>query len=144
MHNGHIYIHINKGMCGLPQSGIIANKLLTKRLAPYGYYQCRHTPGSWRHTYRPTILCLVVDDFIIQYFGQEKANNLINILKNDYDEASLDWDATLYCDITIKWDYRKRTCDMSIPGYIPDLLKYFGHPTPKRPQYTPHKHNAPQ
>ncbi len=29
--NGHIYMEIRKGMYGLPQAGILANKLLTKR-----------------------------------------------------------------------------------------------------------------
>ena len=36
------------------------------------------------------------------------------------------------------------TLNTSMPGYIPDLLKRFGHPTPKIPQYAAHKHNAPQ
>ncbi len=34
--NGYIYMEIRKGMYGLPQSGILANKLLRKRLAPAG------------------------------------------------------------------------------------------------------------
>ena len=131
-------------MYGLPQAGIIVNKLLTKRLAPYSYYQCRHTPGLWRHTNRTTKLCLFVDDFMIQYTGQEHAKHLINILQNYYESVSLDWDATLSCGVTLKWDYRKRTCETSMPGYIPALLKRFGHPTPKRTQYAPHKHNVPQ
>jgi hypothetical protein len=47
--NGNAYVEIRRGMFGLPQAGIIANQLLTKRLQPHGYYQCRHTPGLWRH-----------------------------------------------------------------------------------------------
>jgi hypothetical protein len=46
IHNGHIYMEIHKGMYGLPQASILANNLLTERLAPHGYYQCRHTPVS--------------------------------------------------------------------------------------------------
>ena len=45
VHNGHIYVEIQRGMYGLPQASIIANQLLTKRLEPHGYSQCRHTPG---------------------------------------------------------------------------------------------------
>ncbi len=30
---GYIYIEIQKGMYGLPQAGILANKLITERLA---------------------------------------------------------------------------------------------------------------
>jgi hypothetical protein len=48
-HNGNVYLEVHRGMYGLPQAGIIANQLLTKRLQPHGYYQCRHTPGLWRH-----------------------------------------------------------------------------------------------
>jgi hypothetical protein len=39
IHNGFIYMEIVKGMYGLPQAGILANKLLRKRLAPHGYYE---------------------------------------------------------------------------------------------------------
>ena len=49
--NGHIYVRIEKGMYGLPQAGILANRLLAKRLAKHGYYQVRHTPGLWRHSF---------------------------------------------------------------------------------------------
>ena len=47
VHNRHIYVRIEKGMYGLPQSGILANRLLAKRLSKHGYYQVRHTPGLW-------------------------------------------------------------------------------------------------
>jgi hypothetical protein len=30
VHNGYVYMKIRKGMYGLPQAGILANKLLTK------------------------------------------------------------------------------------------------------------------
>jgi hypothetical protein len=33
-----VYIEICRGMCGLPQAGILANQLLEKRLANKGYY----------------------------------------------------------------------------------------------------------
>jgi hypothetical protein len=36
---------ICKGMYGLPQAGILANKLLKKRLAKHAYYEQPHTPG---------------------------------------------------------------------------------------------------
>ena len=47
--NGCVYIEIQRGMYGLPQAGLLANNQLTERLEPKGYYQCRHTPGLWRH-----------------------------------------------------------------------------------------------
>jgi hypothetical protein len=34
--------------------------LLRKRLLPHGYYECKHTPGLWRHLTRPISFTLVV------------------------------------------------------------------------------------
>ena len=47
--DGYVYIEIGKGMYGLPQAGILANELLRKQLQPFGFYECKHTPGLWRH-----------------------------------------------------------------------------------------------
>jgi hypothetical protein len=44
IHKDYIYVKINKGMYGLPQAGLLANKLLARRLANYGYFQTKHTP----------------------------------------------------------------------------------------------------
>ncbi len=44
-----IYIVANRGMCGLPQSGLIANKLLEKSLNKHGYRQSKLVPGLWHH-----------------------------------------------------------------------------------------------
>ena len=61
--NGFIYLEMRRAVWGLPQAGILANKLLRKRLLPHGYYECNNTPGLWRHTTRPISFTLVVDDF---------------------------------------------------------------------------------
>jgi hypothetical protein len=63
--NGWVYIEIRKGMYGLKQAGLLANQLLQKRLAPFGYYPARHTPGLWLHKTRPTAFSLIVDDFAV-------------------------------------------------------------------------------
>ena len=70
IHNGFIYMEIVRGMYRLPQAGIIANKLLRKRLAPHGYYELPHTPGLWKHVSRPIQFTLAVDDFGIKYTGK--------------------------------------------------------------------------
>ncbi len=49
LHNGYVYMEILKGMYGLPQTGILANKVLTKRLAIHGYEPTAHMPGLWQH-----------------------------------------------------------------------------------------------
>jgi hypothetical protein len=81
VYKGFVYIEICKGMYGLPQAGILANQLLTKRLEPHGYYQCRHTPGLWRHKWRPILFSLVVDDFGIKYVGREHVKHLIDVIE---------------------------------------------------------------
>jgi hypothetical protein len=142
LHNGYIYMTIQKGMYGLPQAGILANKLLTKRLAPHGYYQFRPTPGLWRHKWRPILFSLVVDDFGIQYVGKTHADHLIAAIKEHY-PFSTDWDGTVYCGVNLRWDYKNRTVDLSMPGYVTALLNKYQHPTPTRPQHSPHAWTAP-
>jgi hypothetical protein len=39
--------------------------------------------------------------------------------------------------MTLKWDYNKRICDISIPGYVSNVLSKFQHDSPKHPQHTP-------
>ena len=68
--NGFVYMQIEKGMYGLPQAGILANKLLRKRLAPHGYYEIPHTPGLWKHIHWPIKFTLLVDDFVVKYVGK--------------------------------------------------------------------------
>jgi hypothetical protein len=142
VHNGHIYIEIRRGMYGLPQAGILGNQLLTERLEPHGYYQCRHTPGLWQHKWRPIMFSLVVDDFGVKYVGKEHADHLIASVEKHY-VFSKDWDGQLYCGIQIKWDYHHRTVDLSMPGYIAAMLHKYQHPTNSLPQHAPYKWNEP-
>ena len=64
---GHIYIVADKSMYGLPQAGIITNKLLEKRLKDHGYRQSKLVPGLWMHNTRPVQFTLVVDNFGVKY-----------------------------------------------------------------------------
>ncbi len=91
-------------MYGLPQAGILAQKLLEKRLNTHGYMQNKAIPGLWTHQSRPISFTLVVDDFGIKYVGQEHAMHLISILKEHY-ELSEDWKGTKFIRLTLKWDY---------------------------------------
>jgi hypothetical protein len=117
IHNGYIYCEIRRGMYSLPQAGIIANQLLKKQLAEFGYFELPHTPGLWKHASRPVQFTLVVDDFGIKCVGQDHLNHLIKALKKFY-EVSVDESGSLYCGITLKWDYEKRILDISMP---PDM-----------------------
>jgi hypothetical protein len=130
-------------MYGLPQAGILANKLLEKRLNAHGYFQHRHTPGLWAHRSRPIQFTLVVDDFGVKYVGKEHAEHLITVLQQNY-ETSIDWTGSLYCGITLTWDYEKRTLDIAMPGYVEAALHRFQHSVPTKPQHSPYQATLPQ
>jgi hypothetical protein len=140
--NGWVYIEIRKGMYGLKQAGLLANQLLQTHLAPFGYYPARHTPGLWLHKTRPILFTLVVDDFTVKYVGKQHAEHLRNALLRTY-ELTTDWTATVYSGMTFKWDYNKCTCDMSMPGYVSNVLSKFQHDSPKHPQHTPSRYFTP-
>ncbi len=89
--NGSIYIMATKGMYGLPQAGLIANKLLELRLNKHRYRQSKLVPGLWRHDTRPIQFTLIVDDFGVKYVGKENALHLKHLLKEHY-QLTCDWD----------------------------------------------------
>jgi hypothetical protein len=134
--DGWVYIEIRKDMYGLKQAELLAHQLLQTPLAPFGYYPARHTPGLWLHKTRPISFTLVVDDIAVKYVGKQHAEHLRNALLRTY-ELTTDWTETVYSGMTLKWDYNKRTCDISMPGYVSKVLSKFQHDSPKHPQHTP-------
>jgi hypothetical protein len=128
--DGWVCIEIRKGMYGLKQAGLLASQLLQTRLAPFGYYPARHTPGLWLHKTRPISFTLVVDDFAVKYVGKHHAEHLRNALLRTY-ELTTDWTATVYSGMTLKWDYTTCICDISMPGYVSNVLSKFQHDSPK-------------
>jgi hypothetical protein len=130
-------------MYGLKQAGILTNQLLKKRLKPFGYHPARHTLGLWLHTTKPTAFSLVVDDFAVKYVTDADAHHLRNVLLRNY-EITTDWGGTVYSGITLKWDYDKHTCDISMPRYVNNVLnKLILHDNPKTPHHTPSKYVTP-
>jgi hypothetical protein len=134
--SGWVYLEIRKGMYGLNQAGLLANQLLKKRLKPFGYYPARHTPGLWLQKTKPTAFSLVVDEFAVKYVTKSDANHLRDALLQHY-EITTDWEGTVYSGITLDWDYKKCTCDISMPGYIKNVLNKFQHDASRTPQHTP-------
>ena len=135
--NGFVYLEMRRAVWGLPQAGILANKLLRRRLLPHGYYECPNTPGLWKHEWRPISFTLVVDDFGVKYVGKEHVQHLIRCIKEKY-EVTEDWTGDLYCGITLKWNYEQRWLDISMPGYIKKLLLKYKHRMPTKPQHCPY------
>ena len=61
--NGYVYVDIRRGMYGLPQAGLLFQKLLETRLNAKGYSQNTLVPGLRTHTWRPITFTLCVVDF---------------------------------------------------------------------------------
>ena len=124
--HGFVYVKIVKVMYGLKQAGIIAHKSLVNHLSPFGYDPYCHTPGLWTHETIDTIFTLVLDNFAIKYTALKNAKHLLNALQAKY-TISEDWEAKINTGITLKWDYIKRTVDLSMPGYVTAALLRFRH-----------------
>ena len=137
VHNEFIYIRIDKGMYGLSQAGKIAHDALIQHLASFGHHPTSHTPDLWVHDTKSLSFVLTVDDFGIKYRNISDANHLLASLGKKY-KYSTDWKGSLYCGITLKWDYIKAAVQLSMPGYIATVLQKYQHPTPSKPEHSPH------
>jgi hypothetical protein len=129
-------------MYGLPQAGIIAQNLLTKRHHKAWCRQSKITPGYWHHNWRPISFTLVVDNFGVKYINKEDVEHLASILKQDY-KINIDWEGTQYLDLTLDLDYATHKVNLSMPGYIEKNLVCFGPVLPTKPQMQPHPHRIP-
>ena len=69
---------------GLPQAGILANKKLRWKLAPFGYFEHINTPGLWYHVSRPILSTLAVDDFGVKYVNKDDVDHLVSSIKSTY------------------------------------------------------------
>ncbi len=98
--NGSIYKRSKHNMYGLPQAGLLANKLLEKCLNKHGYWQSKLVPGLWKCNTRPIQFTLVVNDFGMKYVGKEHAEHLKNALKEHY-KVTCDWTGKRYNGITL-------------------------------------------
>jgi hypothetical protein len=132
--DGKVYIEIQKGMYGLPEAGILANELFQRNIAYDGYGPTTHTHGLWTHDTRTISFSLVVDDFGVKYVGREHAEHLMTCIKKKYSISS-DWNGTAYCGLTLDWDYKDRTVELSMPEYIKAALHKYQHPAPARPEH---------
>ena len=113
-------------MYGLPQAGLLAQKLPKKRLAKHSYKQSDVTPGLSTHEWRPIYFSLVVDDFGVKYVGEEHAAHLVAVLKETYD-IEVDEKGEKYVGISLDWDYENGEVHLSMPGYVSEALARFRH-----------------
>ena len=94
------YLELRRAVWGLPQAGILANKRLKRKLAPFGYHECKNTLGLWYHETSSITFTLVVDNFGVKYIDKNDVDHLISSIKSNY-ELTVDWKGNLYCGITL-------------------------------------------
>ena len=111
-------MEIIRGIYGIPQMGILANKLLAQHSYNIGYNQVKRTSVLWQHLWRPISFTLVVDNIGFGYVGQKHADHIMRALSIYYDKIKTDWKGKLYCGITMKRNCTKRYLYILMPGYI--------------------------
>ena len=129
-------------MPGLKQARLIDNDRLTRHLAKFGYTPSSKTPALWKHSTRNISFSLVVDDSGVKYVGKDNSDHLISALRELY-TVSTDWKGTLFCGLTLNWNYTAGWVDVSMPGYVAAALHKFQHPPPTKKQDAPHPWNRP-
>ncbi len=115
-------------MYGLPQTGILANQLLRKRLAKHRYYKVPLTPGLWKHHIQPIQFTFIVDDFGIKYASKKNAEH-----PSTPSKIITKWeligcvDCILESHLKLEWHNKDRYVNISMPGYIKKQLQKYEH-----------------
>jgi hypothetical protein len=135
--NGYVHLELRRAVCGLPQAGILANKCLKRKLALFGYHECKNTPGLLYHDTRKITFTLVVDNFGVKYVDKCNIEHLITSLKANY-ALTVDWTDNLYCGIFLDWDYVNQWVDILMQGYISKKLQEYSHALPNRLKMCPY------
>jgi hypothetical protein len=110
-------MEIQHGMYGLPQAGILANKLLRQCLGWHGYFKVQHMPSLWKHVSSPIWFNLCVYNFGVKYSGNQNLKHLFASLCTEAYEIVEDWAGNLYCSINLAWNYVKHWVDIAMPVY---------------------------
>ena len=67
---------------------------------------------------------------------------MLSALRNTY-KISVDFSGANYCGLKLNWNYSEKYVDISLPGYIANLLHKLQHKIKKSPQLSPHKWTTP-
>ena len=65
-------------------------------------------------------------------------HHLTTALEEHY-KVAVDWKGSLFCGVTLTWDYINRHVTTNMPGYIGTALTKYQHPKPAVPQHAPYK-----
>ena len=137
VHNNFIYIRIKKGLFGLKQSALLAYQQLSAILKEGGYTPIIGSLGMWKHPTKRVLFNLCVDDFGVKYYDKNDVNDLISLIQSKY-TVKADWTGKNFLGYSLDWQYDKGHVNLTMPTYIPNLLKKLQHLHPNTPQYSPH------
>ncbi len=76
--DGYVYFEIVKGMYGLPQAGLLAQKRLIKHLSAAGHAQSTSIPCLFQHPSNGVSFVLVVDDFGVKYTNSDGLEHFLS------------------------------------------------------------------
>ena len=96
-----------------------------------------HARQDYGLTKRKTSHSLVVNDFGVKCLSLHDLNHLIAALRDEH-TITIDQSGSLHIGVTLKWNYRLKEVNCSMPSYYPSILKKFQHLTPTTPQHSPH------
>lgn len=132
LHKGRALLAVDKGIYGLPQSGLLAKERLTAHLASHGYTESADTPCLFKHATHSTSFTLIVDDFGIKTPAAkpEEAEHLLAALRELF-EITVDYEGRKFIGLTLDWNLNPpkgepRTVRLSIPDYVTKACKRFG------------------
>ena len=131
----HIYFKVVKGIYGLPQAGILAQKQLFPRLCAGGFIASMDNPCLFKHVTLPIQFVLTVDDFGVKYQHVDDVNHLLNTLSMY--QLKVDWSGRKYLGMKINHQVDKGILELSMPGYVGKALMRFQVPVPKKAVDTP-------
>jgi hypothetical protein len=119
-----ILMEVQRALYGMKQAGYIAQQDLFKLLRDHDYFNTDDVPCLWLHrTNTDLSFTLTVDDFGICSIHEASKEHLLNTLRNKYSLSV--GNGNQYIGLTLDWDYVTRTVDLSIPGYVAEMIKKF-------------------
>ena len=130
MHNGWLYVEIRKGVYDLPQSGLLAQEFLEKRLVANVYTQNKLAPGLWKHHTWQIEFCLIVDDVGVKYVGKRTCRTFEGHIRTKLQDLNgLEWNKTHQAHLRLRlWQTRSipanaRICAESINNILASTTK---------------------
>ena len=116
-----------KGLYGMPQAGLLAQKDLNRLLTSHGYLVSSTTPGLYTHVTRKIKFVVWVDDFLIKFARGDRKdiNHLLDVLATRY-KFRVDWSGRKYLGLTIHHQRQQRCLTVSMPGYVERMLSDLG------------------